>query len=157
MSKKKLQERKKKQRELDNKEKLARRRRAIEKKRKYDKEIDKDVKASEEKLMPYVSPEKNKLRVQKQIENNMKILRQLEEQYEKEQKVRGDINKKLEGEGHETLQEKVVAMGEMATALAEGEFEEPRLENDISILPIIDQTPTNETGDGVGEGDSSSP
>jgi hypothetical protein len=116
---KKIRERKKKQRELESKKKVQKRREVLRKQAKYDKQLDNDVRASREKLMPYVSPEKERLRVQKQIEHNMQLIKGLEDEYEREQATRRQINDKLESEGHETLQEKVEAMGKEAIALAD--------------------------------------
>lgn len=127
---KKIRERKKKQRELDSKKKVQKRREGLRKQAKYDKQLDKDVRASQDKLMPYVNPEKQKLRVQKQIEQNMQLLKKLEQEYEQEQNARQGINDRLESEGHQTLREKVEAMGKEAIALAD---ETGKI--DLSIAP----------------------
>jgi hypothetical protein len=115
---KKLQEKKKKRRERKAKRTVLERREQMRKRLRHEHKVDVDIKKNKEKLEPYISPEKKKLRVQKQIEANMEILRKLEEDYKNEQDTRKQINDKLESEGHKTLQEKVAAMAKEAEALA---------------------------------------
>lgn len=45
-----------------------------------------------------------------QLEKNLKILEALEEEYDREQKNRQQLNEKLESEGHFTLKEKLDAL-----------------------------------------------
>lgn len=45
-----------------------------------------------------------------QLEKNLQILQALEEEYDKEQNARNELNKKLESEGHFTLKEKLDAL-----------------------------------------------
>ena len=118
MGNKKLQEKKKKRRERESKAKVLARRELLRKKKKYDKEIDKDVKENTKRVEPYINPEKRKIRSQKQIEHNMEILKKLEEEHEISKAKRRQINKQLESEGHLTLQEKLQAIGDSAQKLS---------------------------------------
>jgi predicted RNase H-like nuclease (RuvC/YqgF family) len=115
---KKLQERKKKRREREAKGKVLRRREVIRNKRKYDESLNKDVASSRDPVAPVINPYKEKLRKQKALEHNMEILRKLEEDYKKEQSKRAKLNADLEAAGHQTLTDKVRAMGEKATIAA---------------------------------------
>lgn len=51
-----------------------------------------------------------KQEVKEQLENNLKILQALEDEYDAENKNRTELNKKLESEGHFTLKEKLDAL-----------------------------------------------
>jgi hypothetical protein len=110
----KLLEKKRKKNAKTKKAKLLRRRESIRAKSKYDKEIDKDVKSSLPKLEPIMSPEKKKMSVQKQLEENAKILKALEEQYEAEMASKREVNEGLEAQGHTSFKEKMDAMNAQA-------------------------------------------
>jgi hypothetical protein len=116
---KKLKERKKKNKNIETRQKLIFRREAIIKKKKRDREIDNDVNNVREKIIPFINPDKEKIRKQEQLENNLKTIKALEEEYKREQNARKKINDKLELEGAVTLQEKIDLMGKQANQLAE--------------------------------------
>lgn len=117
---KKLQERKKKRREQENKGKVIRRREAVIKRAKYEKSIASDVHASRDKMVPFVNPYKEELRKQKAIEHNMEVLKKLEEAHKREQDARNNMNGKLEAAGCESLKDKIQKIGEEATKAAGG-------------------------------------
>ena len=108
--KKKLKERKKKEKERKTQKQLLWRREYAIKKKKKDRSIDKDVRANRDKIEPIISPEKEKLRKQQQLERNLQMLKGLEEEYKKEQENRKKLNEKLEAEGAMTLKEKMVPL-----------------------------------------------
>ena len=119
MSKKQQQERKKKAKERETKAKLLARKLALVKQKKRDREVDRDVRAMRDRIVPIINPDKDKLRKQKQLERNLQMLKALEEEYKKEQEIWARMNKKLEEQGALTLQEKMDMMGKEATELAE--------------------------------------
>lgn len=68
--------------------------------------------------------------VVEQLKNNLKILEALETEYEQEQKVRVEVNQKLESEGYMSIKEKMDALHQKALemtgkaeALAEAQVE----------------------------------
>ena len=139
MSSKKQKERKKKNREKIARNRVVKRRVALRKDRKMALEEQTKQKIAEDaiygKLQPYTK--KNSLAVelteeekkkkfdeiQSKIEHNLKILEALEEEYDKEQNQRKEINENLEKEGHKTIKEKMNAIHEKALEM-EGKKEE---------------------------------
>jgi hypothetical protein len=137
---KKLQDKKKKQREKLAKGKVLRRREAMRKKAKYDARIESDVASTREPVMPIINKFKEKERKQKALAHNMEILKKLEEEYKKEQESRRQLNKSLESQGHQTLQEKVAAMGEAATKAAGGYSLIEKTQKTLADLQTINST-----------------
>jgi len=103
MTSKKMKDRKKKRRERESKANVIKHREALHQHRKYEKGIDEDIRASREKLEPFV--DKKKI-----IARNLEIIKGLEEDYKREQKRRASLNKKLESQGHSSFVEKMGAM-----------------------------------------------
>lgn len=58
-----------------------------------------------------------------QLEKNMDILQALEQEYEREQLIRNQMNEKLESDGHKTLKEKMDALHKRALQI-EGKSDE---------------------------------
>jgi hypothetical protein len=117
MTKKKLQDKKKKRRERESKAVVAKRRDAMRKQAKQQREINKIAKATEPKMTPYVGPEKRELfeqrkqeRAIEQLKRNQQILQAMEDEYLREQATRKEINEKLESEGCETIKQKMDAL-----------------------------------------------
>lgn len=117
MTKKKLQERKKKNREKKAKEKVLRIREALREKQRYEKMIDKDVRENRERFKPFVRgiedtpKDKN---VREQIQKNMELLKNLEDEYLHEQEAKQALNADLETEGNLTLKQKLDALEDKA-------------------------------------------
>jgi hypothetical protein len=140
MSSKKQKERKKKKREEIARHRVLKRRAEIRKERKDAIEEQAKQQTAEDaiygKLKPYVrkddplikelteneKKEKNN-EIQSKIEHNLKILEALEEEYDKEQALRKQMNEKLEKEGHKTIKEKMDALHQKALEI-EGKKEE---------------------------------
>jgi NADH pyrophosphatase NudC (nudix superfamily) len=57
------------------------------------------------------------------LENNLKILEALEQEYDAEQAARADVNEKLEAEGHMSMREKMDALHQKALEIT-GKAEE---------------------------------
>lgn len=117
MTKKKLQERKKKNREKKAKEKVLRIREALREKQRYEKMIDKDVRENRERLKPYVRGVEDTVKdknVREQIQRNMELLKNLEDEYLKEQEAKQTLNASLETEGNTTLKQKLDALEDQA-------------------------------------------
>jgi hypothetical protein len=107
MTTKKLQEKKKKQREQDSKSKVLARRNAKWAKDKLEKEARLKEKMLQPKVEPIVGEEKKKLRLEQQLEHNMKILEALEAEYEKEKQGQADLSDDLEAQGFTSVEKKV--------------------------------------------------
>lgn len=106
----------KKKREHTKKGQMLRRKEAIRAKQKYEKQIEKDVIQNRPKLTPITNEAiaAKKDSVQEQLEENMKILKALEEEYEKEMASKKQLNEGLEAQGHSTLQDKMDAINKQA-------------------------------------------
>lgn len=124
----KLKDKKKKAREKVAKAKVLLRRNSIQNERK--KALEQQVKEAEAqeivngKLKPYrrpveVSQEELQRRasVTAQLERNMKLLEALEAEHKAEEAARSEINSKLEGEGYNTMKEKMDALHQKALEL----------------------------------------
>jgi hypothetical protein len=107
MSKKRLLERKKKKREEKNKENILKRRNFLRNQHKENIE-------ETEKLTPYINPEKERLRKLAKIEENMQLMKKLQEEHDREVANRKALNKDLESKGCLTLQEKMDALAKNA-------------------------------------------
>jgi flagellar hook-basal body complex protein FliE len=118
MSNKQLKERKKKNKERETRAKLLARRLNVAHIKKREREVDRDVRAMRERIMPVINPDKDKLRKQKQLEHNLQLLKSLEEEYKREQEARKKINERLEAQGALTFQEKMDMMGKEVTEAA---------------------------------------
>lgn len=132
MASKKQQERKKKAREQKAQARVMARRYKQDQLKKEDRKATKLNRKFREKLVPIVKdPEKKKkleeLEAKKnleKLENNMKILKALEEEYLKERDQKRELNENLESQGHNTLQEKLNALESAArTSMTPSEAE----------------------------------
>lgn len=119
MAKQKQKEKKKKERDRNAHAKVLKKREQLRAKKKYDRMIDKDVDSTNDKLRPYVNPEKNARKVQNAIEHNLEILKQLEEAHEAENSFRAKINTQLESEGAVTLSDKLALIGKKVNEMAD--------------------------------------
>jgi hypothetical protein len=134
MSSKKQKEKKKKNREKRVEQKIFVRREALRKERKT---LELQRRQEEEaqdlvhgKLKPIVNDhsrfEEVKSKKERvaldQLEKNLKILEALEEEYDKESKMRENINEVLESEGHLTMAEKMDALHKKALEMAESKM-----------------------------------
>ncbi len=125
MNKKKKKEKKKKDRERRVKKEVLTRRDKKRQESKYEKELDREVRANRslsEKPEPFVKPVftvREDAEIMSQLEHNLERLKALEEQYIAEEKKRVELNDQLEEEGYSTLEEKMKALGEKAEAIAE--------------------------------------
>jgi len=126
---------KQKERERKAKEKVRKRREHARKLKKEKDELDQALDAEAatfDKQKPILNPdtkkaweERDKQRneeIRAQIEHNLKILEELETEYLKEQLAREELNKELEQEGLETIEDKINYLKEKAQKEAE-EFE----------------------------------
>lgn len=135
MANQKQRDKKKKDRERSTRTKVLAKRDAIRKERKLVLlERQREQEAHEivhGKLKPIIKdPEVlaqreavNMQKVSDKLEQNLKILEALEQEYEAEQAVRSEINSKLEEEGHTTIREKMDALHKKALAMT-GKAEE---------------------------------
>lgn len=136
MATQKQKDKKRKDREKVVKAKILSRRESLRKERKKESDNDRreqaELVAIHGKPKPYrkntqqLSPEQEAERVQtvkNQLENNLKILEALEQEYEAEQTARSDTNAGLEAEGHMTMREKMDALHQKALE-ATGKAEE---------------------------------
>lgn len=105
MANKKLKEKKKKAKEVaTEKQKLAVRLRKI-KKEKWENQMIKES-TPNQKILPYRKSEDAKYK----IERNLQILKALEEEHQKTQKQREEMNRRLEEQGYKTFEEKLNAI-----------------------------------------------
>ncbi len=105
---------KKRKKEAAKKLKVRNRRDAIQKKKKYDKAVDKDVNTSREKLNPIVNTVRMRQRVLDRLESNLQVLKALEDEYKKEMESKRMRNEELEEGGHNTFREKMDEINKMA-------------------------------------------
>lgn len=143
--KERQKEKKKKNREKRVEEKIVKRREALRQERKVMgvQKIQEEEAQSliHGKLKPIVNnyerTEETKANKGKnamsQLENNLKILQALEEEYDRENAMRANINQTLESEGHLTMAEKMEALHQKALELA-------KLKEEVSNLENLDQT-----------------
>lgn len=134
MSSKKQKERKKKKREEIAKNRVLKRRNSLRKQRKQAfEEKENEMKAEEKafgKQKPFVKNDTSVLNeaimemkknesedTKSRIEHNLKILEALEEEYDRENETRKELNQKLENEGHKTMKEKMDALHKKALEL----------------------------------------
>ena len=117
MAKKKLIERKKKQREAKAKVSIVRKREQMRAQRRTERNIAKAEENTRMKQTPYMRPEKREALAKQeeeqniaQLHRNLEILEALEKEYLKEQDAKAELNAKLESEGHVTLKEKLDAL-----------------------------------------------
>ena len=118
MSTKKQKERKQKQREEKAKGKVFSRRKAMRKISSEEKQASRLERKFRTKQKPFVKNQlkreamekMNNEKILSKLEKNAELLRALESEYEKELENKKIINKKLESEGHVTLEEKMSAL-----------------------------------------------
>ena len=119
MSRKKIIERKKKQREVLSKTRVLRRRTQIRAEHKWTNEQELKAKIIvklenkyPEQMKRYEREKLMKLPLEtlKKIENNIKILQNLEDEYNREVSAREALNNQLESEGHITPEDKMKAL-----------------------------------------------
>lgn len=163
MTSKKQKERKKKNREKVAKNRVLRRREALRKQRKKAmQERINEIQAEENafgKQKPFVKNDASVLNeavdelkkqhfedVNAKLEHNLKILEALEEEYDRENSTRKEINQKLENEGYMTMKEKMDALHKKALELegvagdmekAQKEFDEKKDEIVIEAEPLV--------------------
>lgn len=139
MTSKKQKERKKKNREKVAKERVLRRRTAIRAMRKEDANkarLERELSPKAQPIVsdPFLKEMQEKTRVdtvKAQIEKNLQLLQALEEEYDREQAARKEINENLEAEGHLTIKEKLDALEQKALEKA-GKVDE--FVDDISAM-----------------------
>lgn len=127
MSKQQQKEQKKKNRERAAKQKVLQRREELRKTRKEAREQELAEKEAHEvvhgKMMPHVNVpgEREAAKaaiVAEKLKKNLEILQALEDEYEEEQKKRGEMNAHLEAEGHKTMREKMDALHKKALEMS---------------------------------------
>ena len=108
---------KRKDREKKSKQKVLRRRDAIRRERKEELKKMRLEQSVQPKQNPIVNMKKKDVSVsnkdeiiKEQLLKNQQILKALEEEFQKEQENRNNLNENLESEGHGSLQEKLNAM-----------------------------------------------
>jgi len=125
---------KKKKREKVAKERVLRRREQMRAVRKEDKRKEMLERELSPKQMPIVNDPlvremREKARVDSakaQIEKNLELLKALEEEYDKEQALRQQVNEDLESEGHMNMKDKLDALHKKALSMqAQKEGEKP--------------------------------
>lgn len=160
MASKKQKERKKKKREEIARKRVLRRREAFRRQKKQSmQEKISEMEAEEKafgKMKPFVKNDASVLNdalkeirdkdkeIHSRIEHNLKILEALEEEYDKENAARKEINQKLENEGYMTIKDKMDALHKKALELegiskqmeeAQKEFDEQK--DDILVEPQV--------------------
>lgn len=118
MSKKKLQEKKKKIRERTVQQKKAQQRLFNTRRARYEREIVADVVANREKMEP-IRNKTHMEKIEEHLEKNMEVLKALEQEYITAQATREDVHSRLEAEGYSSLEDKMAALKAKATVLAE--------------------------------------
>lgn len=163
MTSKKQKERKKKNREKIAKNRVLKRRESLRRQRKQAmQERINEVQAEEKvfgKQKPFVKNDASVLNeavselkkqhvedINAKLEHNLKILEALEEEYDRENATRKEINQKLENEGHMTMKEKMDALHKKALELegiagdmekAQKEFDENKDEIVVDAEPLV--------------------
>lgn len=123
---------KKKKREKVAKQRVLRRREQMRAVRKEDAAKERLERELSPKMMPIVNDPliremREKARVDSakaQIEKNLELLKALEEEYDKEQALRQQVNEDLEAEGHMSMKDKLDALHKKALAIQEQKGEE---------------------------------
>jgi hypothetical protein len=147
MTSKKQKERKKKKREEIAHNRVLKRREYLRKQKKqFAEETRKESEAEQKafgKPKPFVKNDTSALNeviqeerkksmdeVRSKIEHNLQILEALEQEYDREQELRKELNTKLETEGHVTMKEKMDALHQKALELEgiAGDMEQARKE-----------------------------
>jgi uncharacterized membrane-anchored protein YjiN (DUF445 family) len=130
---------KRKDRKKEARAKVLRRREAIRRDRKIEMERAKKESEFAPKQNPIInlksdaSVSSKDEKIREQLLKNQQILKALEAEYNKEQQTRDGINTNLEGEGHESLQDKLAAMHKKAV-------ESQGLDKEGDAQPVIDLT-----------------
>lgn len=122
MSKRKLQEKKKKEREDRVKAKLSARRTSLRKEQRDAKKDFRLAKRFRERLQPIINDtateqeriEAKDRAIKEKLQRNAEILKALEAEFLKEQSDRQALNQELEAKGHDTLEKKMEALNENA-------------------------------------------
>lgn len=118
MSTKKQKERKEKERKEKAQKRVLARRKKLREQYSQDKKAARLDKKFRNKVKPFIKDEEKREIIEKnnndkiisKLEKNAQLLKFLESEYEKELENKKNINKKLESEGHITLQEKMSAL-----------------------------------------------
>lgn len=129
MSNQRQKDRKKKQKELRAKERVAQRRKLIDDARKEEKRRHMfEKKFSPKGVTIFNDPERRKsaeevkkAQVLKQLEYNQQILEALEKEYEAEQAARKEVHEDLEAKGFKTIEEKMKHLQEQAEEKAKAD------------------------------------
>ena len=116
MSKKKLEERKKKAREAKAKERVLRRRKAIRAEAKKHKEWALAEKKATKGIPIKGSVADRDAMILEKLKHNYAILEALNEEWEKEQTAKKELNQSLEAEGYKTMAEKLDYIGKNPSA-----------------------------------------
>ena len=124
---------KKKKREKVAKQRVLRRREQMRAIRKEDAAKERLERELSPKQMPIVNDPliremREKARVDSakaQIEKNLELLQAIEEEYDKEQSLREQVNKDLESEGHMSMKDKLDALHKKALSLQSQKEEKP--------------------------------
>ena len=140
MSKQQKKMQKKKERERESRKKVLHRREVMRETKKAEQAKEDQMEAEYLKQqqdglkpMPIINdPAKRDAAIKARLERNLKILEALEQEYQKEQAQRKEVNAKLEGEGAMTLKEKIEYLNKMAK-------QDGTIAQDIQIEP--DPTP----------------
>jgi hypothetical protein len=137
MATKRQQERKKKNKERKAKARVEARRHKLNSARREELQASKLERKFRERPNPIVKDPEAKKRAEeaasasrlKKLENNARILKALEEEYERDNERKKAINEQLEAEGHHTLKEKVEALEQKAmSSMDETEAETGRID-----------------------------
>lgn len=146
MSKKKLEERKKKAREVKAKERVLRRRKAIRAEAKKHKEWALAEKKATKGIPIKGSVADRDAMILEKLKHNYAILEALNEEWEKEQAAKKELNQSLEAEGYKTLSEKLEYIGKNAQEQLglQEELDEAKAEFDsdkVDYVEVDDPTP----------------
>jgi len=134
-------EKKKKEREKIAKKRVLYRRNMIRTMRKEEEAKNKLEKELSPKTMPILNDpllqeerEKSRAsRAQEQIAKNLELLQALEEEYDKEQELRKQVNDDLESEGHMSMKDKLDALHKKAIAMQAEQPEEVKSEEETPV------------------------
>lgn len=117
MATKKEQKKKTRERQKHT-DKVHRQMKAV-KERQRQKELDKEVALHAPRPEPIQNPKRTKEEILLQLERNFQLLKEIEENYIKEQQAKSNLNAELEAEGYTSLDEKVKALKEKALKIAQ--------------------------------------
>jgi hypothetical protein len=153
MSKKKLEERKKKAKEAKSKERVLRRRKAIRAEAKKHKEWSLAEKKATKGIPIKGSVADRDAMILEKLRHNYAILEALNEEWEKEQANKKELNQSLEAEGYKTMAEKLDYIGKNAQEQLgiQEELEAAKAEFDSVDYVEVDDTTPDTSGDCCGD------